>query len=296
MYRYELKTFVAVVEQQSFTQAAEVLYLTPTAVMKQMNQLEVQLGIPLFERNRQGVKATESGKALYQEAKFIIEYADKALAKIRGKLKNGEETIRIGSSILNPCKAFMELWPRVSAQFPSFKISIVPFEDANQNILSVISGLGRHFDFFVGVCDSREWLSRANFYKLGTCKKCVAVPVTHKLAAKKELKLSDLYGETLVMVSRGDSPTNDRLHEELEKKHPQIHLKEIGYFYDIDVYNRCAESGTLLLNLDCWKDVHPGLVTLPVVDLHYEIDYGLCYSKSADVRTLRFLDAVKKIV
>lgn len=43
----------------------------------------------------------------------------------------------------------------------------------------------------------------------------IAVPRGHRLATKKELALADLYGETLMMVSRGDSGVNDRLRDDL---------------------------------------------------------------------------------
>lgn len=48
MYNPQLDTFVAVAEQGSFSKAAEKLYITPTAVMKQINALESHLGFALF--------------------------------------------------------------------------------------------------------------------------------------------------------------------------------------------------------------------------------------------------------
>ena len=54
MYDKSLDTFRVVAETGSFTQAAEQLFLTHTAIRKQMNQLENRLGVKLFERSQQG--------------------------------------------------------------------------------------------------------------------------------------------------------------------------------------------------------------------------------------------------
>lgn len=48
----------------------------------------------------------------------------------------------------------------------------------------------------------------------------IAVPLKHRLAKKHSLRISDLYGETMMMVKRGDSALNDRLRDDLEQNHP----------------------------------------------------------------------------
>ncbi len=50
MYNHMLDTFIAVADCGSFTKAAERLYISPTAVMKQMNALESHLDLKLIER------------------------------------------------------------------------------------------------------------------------------------------------------------------------------------------------------------------------------------------------------
>lgn len=293
MYNHLLKTFICVVDCGSLNKAAERLFLTPTAVMKQMNLLEKQLNLKLIQRTNRGILATKCGQSLYRDAKFIIAYSEDAIERARELQGMESKTIRVGTSMLNPCKVFMDIWFRISDAFPQFKIQIIPFEDDHRGILSVIEKIGRDFDFIVGVCGSIQWLNRCNMYPLGTYKKCVAVPLGHRLASRKRLKITDLYGETLMMVRRGDSPLNDFLRNDLEQNHPQIHIEDAGYFYDIEVFNRCAETGNVLLNLECWRDIHPSLVTIPV-DWEYAIPYGLLYSLTPEKEIFEFIDAVEK--
>ncbi len=62
---------------------------------------------------------------------------------------------------------------------------------------------------------------------------------------------------------------------------PAIRIEDTEPFYDISVYNRCVQQGNLLLNVECWKNVHPLLRTIPV-DWAYTIPYGLLYAKAAE--------------
>lgn len=48
MYNPQLTTFISVAENGSFTKAADALYITPTAVMKQVNSLEERLGTSIL--------------------------------------------------------------------------------------------------------------------------------------------------------------------------------------------------------------------------------------------------------
>lgn len=292
MYRNELKAFVYAADCGSFNKAAEKLFISTTAVMKQMNQLEQHLGLKLLERTNHGIHLTECGKSLYKDAKFMISYSEKSLEKARKIAAKKVEMIRVGTSMLNPCKVFMELWYQLSDRFPQYKIQIVPFEDDHNGILSVIDKIGERFDFIVGVCDSAEWLSRSSFYKLGNYKKCIAVPLNHPLARKQCLDITDLYGETMLMVRRGDSAANDHLRDDLEKNHPAIHIEGTSNFYDINVFNYCEQTGKLLLNVECWKDIHPALVTLPV-HWNYTIPYGLLYAKEPGSNATKFVETLK---
>lgn len=95
-----------------------------------------------------------------------------------------------------------------------------------------------------------------------------------------------------MMVSPGDSGANDFIRSDLEKNHSQIKIEDTPHFYDLSVFNRCAETGNVLLTIKCWQDVHPGLVSIPV-NWDYSIPYGLLYSLDPPEDVLRFVKAVE---
>ncbi|MDO4555635.1 MAG: LysR family transcriptional regulator, partial [Lachnospiraceae bacterium] len=72
MYHPQLSIFVTVIDCGSFTKAAEVLYLSSTAVMNQMNAMEKRYSVKLLERTKHGVHPTAAGEIIYNEAKYMF--------------------------------------------------------------------------------------------------------------------------------------------------------------------------------------------------------------------------------
>lgn len=292
MVNAQLKTFLCVADNGSFSKAAEKLYLSTTAVIKQMNTLEKHLELQLLNRTNHGVTLTPAGNVIYKHAKFMIDYADQALAEARALDQAEKKVFRVGTSLLNPCKPFMDLWYPISRNFPGCQLQIIPFDDDHDSILDTIQQMGEKFDFIIGVNDSKLWNERANFMELRKMNHCIAVPVDHRLARRKSLTLDDLEGETLIMVSHGDSPVVDSLRSEIQK-HPGITIEDAGYFYDINTFNRCVQNHCAMVSLPCWADVHPGLVNIPMKWDH-KLSFGILYPKNPSKDVLKVIEQLHK--
>ena len=167
MFNPQLATFVCVADCGSFSQAAEKLYLSSTAVMKQLNALERHLELKLLERTRRGTVLTPAGEVIYRYARQMFADSERALREARAAAQAARSAFCVGTSILNPCRPFMDLWYRFCGHFPGYQLHLVPYEDDHQGILGEIGALGEKFDFLIGACDSRQWLDRCNFLPLG---------------------------------------------------------------------------------------------------------------------------------
>ena len=88
------------------------------------------------------------------------------------------------------------------------------------------------------------------------------------------------------------NPVVDGLRAEVECW-PGVQIEDTAQFYDMEVFNRCAESGNVLVTPDCWRSVHPLLVTIPAA-WHHPIPYGLMYAKSPSAAVQRFLDELQR--
>ena len=149
MFNPHLSTFVRAVDCGSFTKAADQLFISPTAVMKQVNLLEAHLKLKLIQRTSRGIRLTPAGEVIYKDAKFLFEYSKRSVESARQAMETDGRTFRVGTSLLNPAKPFMDLWYRVNRQFPDYKLHLVPFEDDHTGILAEIAGLGEKFDFLM---------------------------------------------------------------------------------------------------------------------------------------------------
>ena len=83
MYNPQLDTFLCVVEAGSFSKAAEQLYISAPAVIKQINSLEASLGMKLFDRTHRGLVVTEAGQSIYNDAKYIIGYCKESVQRAK---------------------------------------------------------------------------------------------------------------------------------------------------------------------------------------------------------------------
>jgi LysR family transcriptional regulator, transcriptional activator of the cysJI operon len=98
-----LRMFLTLVERQSFSRAAEALYVSQSAVSKGVRELENQLDLPLIERGagaktQRGVQLTDSGQALYEHARGIFAMERIAIEDIRDRIELRKGRLRIGAS------------------------------------------------------------------------------------------------------------------------------------------------------------------------------------------------------
>ena len=129
IYNPQLETFLCVAEAGSFNRAAERLYISPPAVIKQINLLEDDLGVALFVRTHRGLQLTAAGRSLCQDAKYILQYCKDSVTRAKNAMQESSEVIRIGTSPMTPAQFLVNLWPKVQQYDPDVKFQLVPFDN-----------------------------------------------------------------------------------------------------------------------------------------------------------------------
>ena len=292
MYNPQLDTFLRVADAGSFNKAAEESYITPTAVIKQINLLESSLGVKLFERTHRGLILTKAGKSLYQDTKYIIQYCKDSVTRAKNAMQEDTNIIRIGTSPMTPAQLLMQLWPRIQEQCPDMKFQIIPYENTPENAREILANLGKNIDVVGGIFDDTMLdLRHCAGLQLSREPFCCAVSIHHRLAAKDKLKIQDLYGENLLLMHRGWSHYVDRLRDDIWQNHNQIQIVDFD-FYNMHIFNHCENSDDVLLAIPGWANVHPLLKVIPVIWEH-GIPYGLLHSSQPSEIVKRFLAAAQ---
>ena len=188
--------FVALAEELHFGRAAERLHLSQPALTQQLQRLEQQLGVVLFERSRQGVSLSEAGGALLPVARAAQD-ATAALAESARELAEGRcGVLRLGVSngahyALHGLLEDFDVHRRTQ---PSATLAA----DVRDGVLD--AGIGFCVDELPGV--RRELL--------GHVRASVAVRVGHRLAGASSLGLDDLREERIALADDRDAPGYNR--------------------------------------------------------------------------------------
>lgn len=289
MYNRQLDAFLMAADCGSFSKAAEKLFISPNALIKQVNLLEERLEVALFRRTNRGVALTEAGKSIYRDARRIVHISRQARAAARALATGGHDVIRLGSSLMSPSRPLVKLWIAVSASYPHIRLEIAPIDDGTYDKLEFLDKTTGNVDVIAGIFPSTLWKNRVNALQIRRIPLAVAVPVNHPLAGRGRLTPGDLYGETLLMVERGDTVHVDRLRDALERDHPRIHIHDVPP-YDINIFNHAAATGHPMISADIWSEIHPSLVTLPCDwGGGYSVPYGILYDRDPPAHVLEFV-------
>lgn len=118
----QLSVFQSVAELGSLRQASDSLYKTQPAISQSIKQLEITLGVTLFNRSGYRLALTDEGKALYQHALRVLDEAN-ALRNMARHITAGNETsITLATEASFDLKGIMPLLAKVQSQFPNTQI------------------------------------------------------------------------------------------------------------------------------------------------------------------------------
>lgn len=293
MFDGRLETFIKVAECGSFTKAADDLYITPTAVMKQINALEKELEVTLFDRSNHGLRITKAGEAFLQDARYILEYITRAEQKAR-EIQEGEtrRSIRIGTSVMTPAKFILDVWSQIQSRMPTLKIELIPFENNPVNSVEILRNLGQHIDVVAGLYDDNFLQERrclaAHMYDKRIL---LAVPVSHALSAESLITPEKLKNRKVLFIRRGWNIYVDDLRDKLEASGVRTEDFEM---FNISAYNRAVTENKPIITVEGWEDVHPLLKLIPV-DWEDSIPFGVFYSPTPTKLVKRFVDLLGSI-
>ena len=129
-----LKGFDAAARHLSFTRAAEELYLTQSALSRQIKTLEEEIGSQLFERGRRGLRLTPSGEMLRRSVQGVLREIAQTVAAIRAK--GGSDRLTISTTV-----PFASLWlvPRLP-RFRNTRPRIEVFVSADNRTIDLERG------------------------------------------------------------------------------------------------------------------------------------------------------------
>src|SRR5690625_1744344 len=146
-----LKTFIAVSEKKSFSEAAKILYVTQPTITAQIKGLEEELNTKLFERTTKKVEMTQSAAILLKYAKEIVQFNDQAKKEISEIEETMYGDLRIGCSLTIGEYILPVFLKNLKDMYPLINISV---EITNSNNIVI----NMKDDDVIGVCDLHTYI------------------------------------------------------------------------------------------------------------------------------------------
>jgi len=193
----QLRAFCRAARAGSITLAAESLFLSQPSVSLQIQALEREFGVTLFERRGPQIKLTPEGETLYKLAEPLVEGMDKlheTFAEQFGQLESGELNIAAGESTIlyilpEPMKRFTEAHPNIR-----LKLHNVTGRDG----LAMLRA--DEADFAVG--SMLEVPDDISYRPVVTYNPTLITALSHPLAKKEPLTLADISPYGLILPPR----------------------------------------------------------------------------------------------
>ncbi len=195
-----LRYFIAVAEELHFGRAARKLGITQPPLSLQIQRLEAELGVQLFERTNRRVQLTPAGKTLLEEGRHVVadfnSATDAARRAARGE--TGSLTVAFAASVM-----FLSL-PRIirrfRAQFPNVRLELRELPTGPQ-IIALRNG---ELDIgFLREPSRDAELTTETVMREGLL---LALSKRHELASRKRLRLVDVANEDFVLFPRDLAP------------------------------------------------------------------------------------------
>ncbi|WP_345795902.1 LysR family transcriptional regulator [Castellaniella sp. MT123] len=188
----QLETFVAVVRAGSFSAAARRLGKTQSTVSAAISNLEIDLGVELFDRSRKWPVPTDAGARLLRQAELVLERCLDLDAHARNLTEATETRVRLAIDV--PHNTLMEPLTDFAAQFPYVDLDVRHAFDGD------VSGLVQRGEVAMGIAFAqRDYPRELAFTQMGKLILVHVVRHDHPLAGLPKIDFVELRGHRRLM-------------------------------------------------------------------------------------------------
>src|SRR5882762_7947722 len=272
-----LRYFVAIGEEENYRRAAQRLNVAQTALSRQIQDLEAELGFKLFDRLPRGVKLSAAGRLFLEDARRILQQVSEAAARAARVARGQSGTLRVGFTENASWRGIVpDSFRRFRERQPDAELQITPATSLEQ-IEALRSGrLDAGFVFNMPKTDAE-----LDHLPVAIQHVELAVSKGHALARMKNVRLRDLVDASFVWFPRREAPAfYDRLMHECFRgglKSPRIVQEGVNEATMLSLVSHGV--GVAFVNENARWRCPQGVVVLPVMDLNLRLPLALVWRK-----------------
>ncbi len=196
---YQLRSFYEIVREQSFTRAADKLFLTQPALSLQIKALESELDALLLERNRRQLRLTPAGEILFAQAKEVLARLEQARDDIAALKQILRGRLAIGTSDTNCTYVLPNVLAEFRARYPAVEL------DIRNRMSPEVSKLVLNDEVEFGLATlpvkHRDLVSAPLFAR----RDVLICPRNHALSKRRRIRLKQLAQYPFLVLERGST-------------------------------------------------------------------------------------------
>ncbi|MBF0303813.1 MAG: LysR family transcriptional regulator [Desulfamplus sp.] len=195
---WQLKVFVSVVDQKSFSKAGEAVFLSQPTVSSHIKELEEHFKCRLIDRLGREAIPTKAGAILYDYAKQLLSLKDKTESGISAFLGNAQGNLTIGASSIPSTYIIPKIIGRFTKQYPQISLSVMTGDTSE--IVEAIANGGVEAGIVGAEIKDNTLLKQE---KLIDDEMRLIVPASHRWADKASIDIESLLKEPFIGRERG---------------------------------------------------------------------------------------------
>ena len=193
----ELEIFCKVVELESFSKAAEAVFLAQASVSERIASLERKIGVRLLDRLGRKVIPTAAGELLHKHATLLLEMKETAKLEIESFLGLEQGEISMGGSTIPGEYILPDLISRFNQKYPHLSVNLT-IADSNEIEHRVLAG-----ELELGVIGSKSQHANLICQKLWADELVLAVPAGHPWARQTSVSIEELRQTPFILREKG---------------------------------------------------------------------------------------------
>lgn len=195
----QMRCFVAIVGEGSFTGAALRLHMTQSAISAVLRDLEEELGLTLVDRTTRSARLTSAGEQFLGHARRILRDVDEAVADVKGLVDKSHGLIRVAASPLASAILLPQILESFRRTYPGVRVEL--HDVLTAEILDQV----RRGDVDLGIGTFLKSATELELVTLFEDRLGLVVPRVSPIARRRYARWQDLVGQDVIALTPGSA-------------------------------------------------------------------------------------------
>jgi LysR family transcriptional activator of glutamate synthase operon len=271
------KEFVVLAQTGNFMEAADILYSSQSALSKHIKSMELELGVPLFDRTTRKVKISKYGQLLLPYARQITEIQDKYTALLKSNLETDRDVLNLGSIYGLAQYHITDVLVKFKKNRPQSTLNVM--QASSRDLKEMLRQGKCELAFIRDIEDPEEEFVKIPY---ATDSLVAVLPIAHPLAKEKTIPLNKIKDENFLLEVPNTMPYRLSIKAcELSGFEPKVTVTDIDREYLIDLVSE-GMGVSLMLKQILLHFSDPKITTVDITP-NVSTQISLCYLKEIEL-------------